>query len=1182
MRVNDAIVPITIEMNQWGYSVGRPYRHLANMNPKLCLGLLTGLLCVVLACPLAKAVDPDHRLSQYAHTAWRVRDGIFAGSPSAIAQTIDGYVWIGTVGGLLRFDGVRFVRWAPPDGEHLPTKAVFSLLGSADGSLWIGTSAGLAQWKNGHLLNFPETAGRVNAIYEDRDGTIWMARSRTRRGGVCKVTASAAKCYGPRDGVPPNAPTLTGDNSGYLWLGSETALIRWKPGSSTSYVVPGLKSHQALAGMPALIAAPDGSVWAGIGDSGHGLGLQHWVNGTWRTLVTTTFDSSTVSVYALWLDRHHALWIGTEGNGIYRAHDGKVDHFRSADGLSSDTIEAFLEDREGNLWVITADGVDCFRDTPVVSFTVREGITGDAADSILAARDGTVWMGNLAGLDYVRGDIVSSIGPKNGLPGSRVTSLFEDHAGRLWVGVDNGLFVYEHGRFSPIRRRGGGAIGIVGEIIEDVNNCIWARVFHPGTGNGEILIQIPGGRFAADIAVERIDPTSLAADPEGGLWLGIRKDHATRLARYRKGQLQTFAFKNANLQIEQILAESDGSVLVATTDGLVEQRGEIQYTLDHHNGLPCDRTFAIITDKDSNLWTYAECGLISIKLKELQQWRRNPDQQVRFDLFDSYDGAQPYLGTFTPRATRSIDGRLWFTNATVAQMIDPGRLDRNSIKPPVHIEDLIADRKSYAVRNNLRLPALTRDLEIDYTALSFVVPQKVQFRYKLENYDREWQDPEARRQAFYSNLRPGKYRFRVIASNNSGLWNESGAELDFDIASAYYQTIWFRGLCILAFLMLLCAVYQMRVQQLQAQEKKFREAVETMPALAFAADPKGNRTFMNRGWLEYTGLDPDEASATGWEKTIHADDLNRITNLWRRSQTTGQPLDSEARLRRGSDGIHRWFLIRAVPLRDKRGKIVKWCGAATDIEDRKRAEQLQATLAHISRVNTMGELVASISHELAQPIMASTVNAKASLRWLQHDPPDFGRVREGTERIVEAGTLASEIIDRLRSLYKKSPPKRELTAINEVIGEIIVLLRGEANECGVSIRADLAADIPGIAADRVQLQQVLMNLMLNGIEAMKETGGVLTVKSQLNKEGQVQVSIQDSGAGLPVGKVDQIFDAFFTTKPQGSGMGLAICRSIVDSHCGHLWATTNEGRGATFHFALPAAPRETNPPTDAT
>jgi PAS domain S-box-containing protein len=248
----------------------------------------------------------------------------------------------------------------------------------------------------------------------------------------------------------------------------------------------------------------------------------------------------------------------------------------------------------------------------------------------------------------------------------------------------------------------------------------------------------------------------------------------------------------------------------------------------------------------------------------------------------------------------------------------------------------------------------------------------------------------------------------------------------FTILPAFYQTSWFRGLCALAFFMLLWAGYRMRVHQLQEQEKKFRDAIETMPALAFVADVKGNRTFMNRGRLEYTGLSPEEASASGWEKTIHPDDLSRIAERWRASETTGQPLDYEARLRRGSDGVYRWFLIRAVPVRDKRGKIVKWCGVATDIEDRKRAEQLQADLTHASRVSTMGELVASISHELAQPITVTTAHAKASLRWLQRDPPDLTEVRKGTERIVEAGTLASEIINRLRSLYKKAPSQTEV------------------------------------------------------------------------------------------------------------------------------------------------------------
>lgn len=1148
------------------------------MKPELPVRIFLLLFCSVLACPCAKALDPDRRISQFAHTAWRVRDGAFAGAPTAIAQTTDGYVWIGTLAGLLRFDGVRFVSFVPPAGKHLPNPAVISLLGATDGSLWVGTASGLARLKNGDLVNFPETAGRVNSIYEDREGTIWIARSRTTAGGVCKVAASVAKCYGPKDGVPPTAATLIGDSLGHLWIGTSTGIVQWKPGFSASYELPGLKSQQGLSGISDFALAPDGSVWVGIYHSGDGLGLEHWINNSLKTLLTPKLDSSSLRVSSLQLDRHNSLWIGTGGTGLYRVHDDNVERFAAADGLSSDSVENLFEDREGNLWLATPEGIDCFRDIPVVSFSVHEGLTGDSVESLLATHDGTVWIGNHGGLDLVRGNVVSSIGPKNGFRGNHVTSLFEDHASRLWVGLDNGLVVYEHGRFTPIHRPDGSPVGAVVAMTEDLDNNVWAAAFRTPPGRPTKLICFRHGRFVKEISDQRLDISSLAADPQSGLWLGLLQGG---LARYRNGQVQIFPFKDADARVSQVLTNSDGSVLAATNHGFVEQRGDSQHVLDGRNGLPCNRIYALVTDKHSDLWLYAECGLIEIKSDDLQRWRDHPNLKVNFDLFDAFDGAQPYLPPFRPIATRSNDGRLWFANDTVAQMIDPDRMLKNSIPPPVHIEDVIADRKSYSPQDGLHLPALTRDLEIDYTGLSFVVPQKVRFRYKLEGYDRDWQDPQTRRQAFYSNLCPGNYRFHVMASNNSGVWNEAGAELDFNIAPAWYQTPWFRGFYVIAFLTLLWAGYQIRVHQLQEQEKKFRDAVETMPALAFVADPKGNRTFFNRGWLEYTGLSSEQASGSGWQVAVHPDDLKRITERWRESQTTGEPLDYEARLRRGSDGVYRWFQTRARPLRDNRGRIVKWCAVANDIEDRKDAEQLRADLAHASRVSTMGELVASISHELAQPLTVTTANAKASLRWLQRDPPDLTEVRKGTERIVEAGTLASEIINRLRSLYKKSSPKRELVAINEVIGEMAGMLKTEARRHGVSIFTDLKDDLPMTVADRVQIQQVLMNLMLNGIEAITDAGGVITVKSQLGEDGQIEISVNDTGPGLPLGKADQIFDAFFTTKLQGSGMGLAISKSIVESHGGRIWANSDGGRGATFHFTLPAASAETNPSMDA-
>jgi signal transduction histidine kinase len=249
-----------------------------------------------------------------------------------------------------------------------------------------------------------------------------------------------------------------------------------------------------------------------------------------------------------------------------------------------------------------------------------------------------------------------------------------------------------------------------------------------------------------------------------------------------------------------------------------------------------------------------------------------------------------------------------------------------------------------------------------------------------------------------------------------------------------------------------------------------------------------------------------------------------------------------------------------------------------DLTERKRAEQererlrqLQADLAHMDRISMMGVLTASLAHELKQPITAAITDAKTCMRWLSRDQPDVERARKAATRVVSSGARATEIIDHVRSFYKKdAQPQRGLVDVNELVGEMLVLLEREATEHGVSMRTDLAADLATVTADRVQLQQVLMNLMLNGIEAMSNLGGELTVTSRLGEDGQLTLSVSDSGVGLPAEEPDRIFATFFSTKPQGSGMGLTISRSIVESHGGHLWATANSARGATFHLTLPA------------
>jgi ligand-binding sensor domain-containing protein len=419
---------------------------------------------------LAHALDPSKRISQYAHTAWRVQDGAFSGAPNAITQTKDGYLWIGTDGGLVRFDGVRFVPWSPSNGKPLADPRIYSLLGAHDGSLWIGTGIGPVHWISSDLVEFPRIGARINSFAEDRDGSVWMTRSRVddRSGPLCHAVKEEIKCYADRDGIPvPYAGPLAIDAQGYVWMGSPSILSRWKPGSYKAYVPKALERAEGLSGVNGLAAMPDDSLWVGIQRAGPGLGLEHFVGERWLPFVATDFDGSKLEVTTVFLDRENSLWVGTAKDGIYRIHNNSVDHFRHADGLSGDSVNCFFQDAEGTLWVATSRGIDSFHDLPITTFSTAEGLSSDRAGSIVTARDGTIWIANSGALDSIRDGKVSSIRRENGLPGTRVTALFEDRAGTLWLGVDNGLWRYQDGRFIQVtegRKPIGPILAIDGDV----------------------------------------------------------------------------------------------------------------------------------------------------------------------------------------------------------------------------------------------------------------------------------------------------------------------------------------------------------------------------------------------------------------------------------------------------------------------------------------------------------------------------------------------------------------------------------------------------------------------------------------------------------------------------------------------------------------------------------------------
>jgi PAS domain S-box-containing protein len=362
--------------------------------------------------------------------------------------------------------------------------------------------------------------------------------------------------------------------------------------------------------------------------------------------------------------------------------------------------------------------------------------------------------------------------------------------------------------------------------------------------------------------------------------------------------------------------------------------------------------------------------------------------------------------------------------------------------------------------------------------------------------------------------------------------------------------------------------------RLAESERRFRLLIESIPHHVWSLRTDGSLGYWNQRLVDYTGLTPEELRTGSWA-ALHPGDVERVKAAWQTALPNGTKYEVEQRMR-GCDGRYRRFVSRAVPVKDEQGRPVEWFGTNTDVEDRRQTEEalylLQTELAHIARVTTLGELAGSIAHEINQPLTAVVSNADASLRWLNQSPPNIDEARKALEDIVKQGLRASEVIIRIRTLMRKGPRLSLVLNVNDLIEEILILVRPQIERRHVELRTELAADLPSIAGDSVQLQQVVLNLVLNGIQAMdgqEEHSKELILVSRREGPHDIVISVRDSGEGIAAHQLDQLFQPFFTTKPGGIGMGLAICRSIIEAHGGRIWAISNVNHGADFHFSLP-------------
>jgi signal transduction histidine kinase/ligand-binding sensor domain-containing protein len=1026
----------------------------------------------------ALALDPALEASQYGHYAWRNRDGFGMGPVRALAQTKDGYIWIGTTNGLSRFDGVRRTSWHPPGGQQLPSNDIRALLGAHDGTLWIGTLQGLASWDGRKLIKYHALGTPVvNALAEGSEGTIWVATQSVTAAFVCAVRRGSASCHIADRGPGAFAIVFQDNSDGNLWVGTNSGLWRWSLGRQE--LIGRIRSVGVQPIAPGergpIIILTDGT-------------LRQVIAGRIRPIAVNV-PKGTKLIAAL-ADRDGGLWLSAQTDGLLHYHLGRLDSFRRSDGLSDDRVNCLFEDREGDVWVGTESGLDQFHAISVVNFSESQGIFGPP-NSVLADRDGSIWMSGLRLYRWKNGvtsvyaarrhseafrpnmlrqaATIREFVVKN-LPDG-VHTLFQDRNGRVWLGggrPDSPFGYIDGGNFIALNNV---PHGFTDAITSDSKGSLW--VGQRDAGLLRISEDVPARSTILVEARGRRQNYRLAYDPgRKGIWraslfgrIDLIKDDTVRTS-YVAPTAHGTGFLN------DVRLTQDRAIWASTDSGLSRIKGGRIATLNSQSGLPCDAVLSSLVGKYGNTWIYTACGLVRITNRNLQAWAMSIDHGLRpgpipMQIFDASDGIQSLgslSGSPTPKMTQARDGKVWFPTADGVSVVDPFHLASNFVVPPVHIEQIVADRKTYDPSSAIQLPAQIRDLEIDFTALSFVAPEKMQFRYRLEGRDRTWQEAGNRRQAFYTDLAPGKYRFRVIAANNSGVWNRGGATLEFSIAPAFWQTRWFLALIALALFLSFAAIYEMRVMQLKRRAALARES-----------------------------------------------------------------------------------------------------------DDRQR--EMLTQLARANRLATMGQLTASIAHEVKNPIAAAVTNAQAALRWLAAKPPNLDEARDALGGVADAGRSASDVIDRIRAFVKNQPPKKEALDVNEKIRSVLVLTHNEAAKNGVEVTTELAPDLPAVEGDRVQIQQVLLNLIMNAIEAMASVDGgqrELLIQSGHAEPGWVAVEVRDTGAGLPPDGIEALFDAFYTTKPTGLGMGLSISRSIVEAHGGKLTVKENVPHGAIFRFSIPA------------
>jgi signal transduction histidine kinase len=775
----------------------------------LSASLILGLVSEVRGVPVASPGAP----ADFHHTEWNDVGAVFD-----IKQSSDGYLWLTTSNGVLRFDGVRFQSVAEATLGAAHNNEIDSVFLSSSGGVWLTTEgSGLLFWKDGKLTEFRDRrctpTRKMGKLVEDRDGSLWVQGA----GGLFHLRGSVCEAVGPERGYPGGfAAGLFEDSDGTLWVKTRKGPLLFLPsghpnfqeseygnGPSTSYAF----LHQA----------PDGTIW--LSDD---QGLRR---------VTSKLAAHAYSPPRGQANKRNSqfgdftfapdgsMW-AVNDQGVQRfehveqwstplvAETAASESFTPGKGLSSDAAWKVLMDREGSVWVGTNSGLDRLRRN--VLFTVTLPPAQEREYNIAAGDDGSIWTGNSSlPLTRVTADGAILSFPKTANP----ICIRRDHNGTIWSAGPGNFHLWRSSRsgFSPLHYPDENLDAVV-SVAVDRNNDPWilarsGRIYH--LSNGEWINQNKAlGRKPGVIG-------AMADDPAGNIWFAF----SNKVVEWDGSTYHSF-IRDARDVSETTMSIRGDRIWLGGPGGVQLFTRSHFYTMRWADPEMPGRVSGVVETATGDLWLNGFSGVTHVAAADLRKWLHDQDFAVSAERFDERDGLRGLSGEKLPEPSvvEASDGRLWFATTKGIAWLNPAALaqNRNRLAPTVVISAVISNSKSYAASKKLVLPALTENLEIDYTALSLAIPERVQFRYKLDGVDSEWQSAGARRQAYYTKLRPGAYKFHVIAANNDGVWNEAGATLNFSLSPAWFQTTWFRMLCVLCAIVVLSLLYRLRVRQVAA------------------------------------------------------------------------------------------------------------------------------------------------------------------------------------------------------------------------------------------------------------------------------------------------------------------------------------------------------------------------------